>query len=319
MGRHSNDAGRGGRVGGQLALGAFLLVLLVGGTVGVVRPGFLRDAAGWRPWSQAASQGCPAATVALVVSPELLRAVQDATALVDGRPLPDGRCLRVDVRSQSARDVVAGAAAVPISRAPELWIPDSSLWAAQVPSWPVEPAARFASSPVVLATSEAAVEQLNWASKPPSWAVATGGVRPLAIPNFDANAAGLVAMISLWQSLGSGAAAERAVAAAVLAASRAQAPTAEAALEAATRNEAGAPLLLTSELNVFSTNRDSRGSRLVAVYPRDGEPSLDYPILQVAPDRWNTGQAQAVRTVVGALTADEAGDIVRRLGLRDVN
>jgi hypothetical protein len=76
---------------------------------------------------------------------------------------------------------------------------------------------------------------------------------------------------------------------------------------------------VTSELSVFSTNRGNPTSRLVAVYPKNGSPLLDYPVLRIAPRLQGSSKSIATDSVVAALEQGRARELVRRSGLRDAS
>jgi Ca-activated chloride channel family protein len=269
------------------------------------------------PWNQPAAASCSETAISIVVAPELQAAVDAIVRPLQGTRLADGSCLQATVTAEDSAATVRKAQLLPPDRAPQLWIPDSSLWIRQVDQWPLQTETSFASSPLIIATSGAVVGQLGWAANPPTWAQALSGVRPVAMPNLQSNASGVLAVLGLWQSLGKTAAADQAVAAAALASTRSTAPTPSVVVDAAVKNDPATPLLVTSEVNVFTTNRSTSGSRMVAVYPRDGSPSLDYPVLRVAPRLQGVSRSIATDTVVGALEGAAARDIVRRNGFRD--
>ena len=266
------------------------------------------------PW---ADRACPTTVVQLSVATEVKQPVTSILAPLQGRSLADGHCLHAVVTAQAPADIVSAAAVLPPDRAPQIWIPDSSLWTRQVARWQLGREGSVASSPLLIATSASAITTLRWESRAPTWAEGLSGVRPVAMPNLQGDAAGLLSIISLWQSLGKGQVAEQAVAAAVLAVTRSTAPTMQVALDAAVRNDPAAPLLTTSEAAVFATNRGASTPRLVAVYPRDGSPSLDYPIERVAADEQSASDTIAINTVLAALQAPGAQPIIRRAGFRD--
>ncbi len=311
VGRHRGSAGK-------RRWGVLTGVLVLAAVVTVATPPVARRLGLPLPWA-AADQSCARTAITLAVAPEAVPAVEEILRPLQGRPLADGHCLTAAVQNVAPAAFVASAALLPPDRAAQIWIPDSSLWTRQVQRLPLQQESALASSPLVVATSPAAVAKLGWAAKPPSWAQALSGVRPVAMPDLQSNAAGLVAILALWQSLGKGQAADQAVAAAVLAASRSTAPTAQAALAAAADNDPDAPLLATSEIAVFNANRGSDSPRLVAVYPSDGSPALDYPVLRVAPEAQGATRTAAVNAVLTALAADSARAVVRRNGLRDGN
>jgi hypothetical protein len=271
------------------------------------------------PWENSAALTCTRTQVQVTVAPELADAVTSVVHPLQGTQLADGHCLQAIVTPQAAPDTVRNAQTLAAEQAPQLWIPESSLWERQVDGWPLQTESSLASSPLVIATSETVVARLGWANHPPTWAEALSGIRPAAMPDLQNNASGVLSILGLWQSLKQQDAktADQAVAAAVLASTRSTAPTPAFVVDKAVKNDPTTPLLVTSELNVFTTNRGNAASRLVAVYPRNGSPSLDYPILRVAPRVQGSSKSIATDTVVGALESTSTRDLVRRAGLRD--
>jgi Ca-activated chloride channel family protein len=271
------------------------------------------------PWGRLVADPCPTTQVRITVAPELADATYAIVEPLQGTKLVDGHCLRAEVSAEAAPATVLSARTLPVEQAPQLWIPESSLWERQVEAWTFQSEGPLATSPLVIATSESVVGRLGWAAHPPEWAEALSGVQPVAMPDLRNNASGLLAILGLWQSLNKTPAADQAVAAAVLASTRSTAPTPSFVIDKAVADDPATPLLVTSELNVFTTNRRNASSRLVAVYPRNGSPSLDYPILRVMPRTQGSAKSIATDAVVGALESASAHESVRRSGLRDVS
>lgn len=269
------------------------------------------------PWSGSAPTSCTPMQIQISVVPELSNAVETLLRPLQGSKQPDGACLQAVVTSEAATETIRKTQVLPADRAPQLWIPDSSLWERQIQTWPLTADGSVASSPLVVATSEAVVAELGWAGHPPTWGQVLSGIRPVAMPDLQNNASGVLSILGLWQSLGKTPAADQAVAAAVLASTRSTAPTPTSVVDAAVRNDPATPLLVTSELSVFAANRGNASSRLVAVYPQDGSPALDYPILRVSPASQGLARTLAVDSVIAALKGTSARDLVRRSGLRD--
>jgi hypothetical protein len=263
------------------------------------------------------SSRLPTTAVSVVAAPDISPVVEQVVSTVDGRELPDGRCLEVTVSSQRPADTVAGAQIAPLDRAPDLWIPDSSLWLGRVEQWEPTPIARFASSPVVIGTSTAVVADLGWAEQPPTWDAALGGSRPVAAPNIAQDAAGLSAELALFQVLGKGEKAQTALAGAVLAGLRADAPTRESAVAIAQTDAADAPLIPLTEQAVSNANSETTDPKLVAVYPRGGLPSLDYPVTRIEGSDPTTQERTATRAVADALASPATRATVRAAGFRD--
>ena len=160
-------------------------------------------------------------------------------------------------------------------------------------------------SPVVLATSRAAADQLRLddhaADLGPG---ARQGTPPLAVPDLAASAEGLAALGAVRASLGGGADADNAVVQAVLAAGRAgrspRPPTRCAARARRRRRPARA-----GERAGGVARRPRRGRRLAGrgLPERRARPSLDYPVLRVG--RASGDPRRAVDAVVGALTSPD--------------
>jgi Mg-chelatase subunit ChlD len=72
-----------------------------------------------------------------------------------------------------------------------------------------------------------------------------------------------------------------------------------------------------SEQEVLVTNEEAGSDSLVAIYPSDGSPSLDYPVLHVTAS-YEAAEA-AIDGVVQALTAPSAGTKARAAGFRDTD
>jgi hypothetical protein len=102
---------------------------------------------------------------------------------------------------------------------------------------------------------------------------------------------------------------------AVLAAQRGPAVSATDALAAGRAGGPDAPLVPVSEQEVYATNKAAERSSLVAVYPREGSPSLDYPVVRVGSPSGDA--AAAVEAVVNRLTSDTARTAALDAGFRD--
>jgi len=257
-----------------------------------------------------------AGTVRVTVAPELADPV--STLLADPVPVGEQECVDVDVAGEQPLQTVASLSAVTADRLPQLWVPDSSVWLARAAQAPVtlEPLASVASSPVVVATSRSAVEELGWAASPPTWGQAMTSGRSVAVPDIASSPEGLAALAAVRASLGGGEDAENAVVQTVLAAARGEVPSVDAAVEQASGGAADAALVPLSEQEVFAANRGQDSPALVAVYPADGSPFLDYPLVRVAGDAEGAPPQEWVDAVAERLTSDAASAAVRRAGFR---
>jgi Ca-activated chloride channel family protein len=317
MTRHVGTLSRGGR--GRVVLlvlvtTAVLAVLVT--AVLTVNPGNILARA------PVVGDTCPSTRLAntsvnIVAAPDIAPVVEQVVTPLRSRELPDGRCLQVTVSSQNPAETVAGAQILPLDRAPNLWVPDSSLWLGRIEQWKPQPITAFASSPVVVGTGAAVASSLGWNKKPPTWDAALGGRRPVAAPNIAQDAAGLSAALALWQALGKGEKAQTALAGAVLAGLRAGAPTRESAVAVAQSNTATAPLIPLTEQAVQEANRDVPDPKLVAVYPQGGLPSLDYPVARVEASDLTPEKRTAIQVIADALASPTTRAIVRNAGFRD--
>jgi hypothetical protein len=252
-------------------------------------------------------------TVAVTVAPELGALAEDR--LSEPIPLDDGGCAVADVTAQEPLQTVGDLGALEEDALPDVWVPDSSLWPARVPEVPVEADGSLGSSPVVLATSRAVADELGWTEEPPAWGEALASDRPVVVPDLATSAEGLAALAAVRTSLGGGEEADNAVVQAVLAAERGPAVSLAEALAAGSENTEDAPLVPVTEQEVYAVNADAEDSSLVAVYPSEGSPPLDYPVLRVgSPSGDDTA---AVDAVVEALTSDTAQKSALQAGFRD--
>lgn len=304
------------RGGGIVAAVTAAIAVAAFATPAVI-PGVLPGVRAKLPWFPAES--CGETVVEVVVAPVVESAVGRAVASVQGRRLPDDTCLRVQVRGQSSSDTVSGSGVLPAASAPQLWVSDSSLWSAQVQTWRLQAAGSFASTPVVLAANRATVAALGWAATPPSWTAALDGTRPLAAPQLSTSTPGLLTMQALWQVAGRNTAAERRLAAALLTVGRTPGVGADeaSALRTVEQGGVGQPLVATTEQAMRAINLDSAKQGLVAVYPSEGSPRLDFPILRIAPDQQSAALNAGADAVVATLTGKAGRTAARDAGFRD--
>jgi Ca-activated chloride channel family protein len=285
----------------------------------IIFPTLLPGSVGHLPWAK--PKDCPSTVVEIVTAPVVEQAVTEAVAGVQGWRLPEGECLKVQVRAQSSYDTASGSAILPSGRAPQLWIADSSIWLPQVHDWQLKVAGSFGSTPIVLGSNIATAAVNGWSTTPPSWSTALDGSHPLAAPQLTTTANNLLTMQALWQTSGMGAAAEHKLAAALLAVSRTQDidSGSQITLRAISRGGAGQPLVPSTEQSVLAVNQDSVTPNLVALYPTEGSPILDFPIVRIAPNLRASAQQAGTDVVVAALSGTSGRRAAHRAGLRDPN
>ncbi len=252
-------------------------------------------------------------TVRVAVAPELGAVAQEL--LDEPQDLGGGTCAVAEVTAQEPLQTVGDLSALEGSALPHVWVPDSTLWTVRAGDADLDASGSMATSPVVLGTSRAAADALGWTASPPDWRAALSGERPIAVPDLAASAEGVAALAAVQSSLGGGDQADNAVVQAVLAARRGPATTPADALAAASANDVDAPLVPISEQEILSVTRVDEESQLVAVYPAEGSPQLDYPVLRVGSPA--DDDRAAVDAVVRTLTSGAARTAVLDAGFRD--
>ncbi|WP_243737622.1 substrate-binding domain-containing protein [Blastococcus xanthinilyticus] len=273
-------------------------------------------AAGGLVWWLAGSGGCDErVTVDVTVAPELGELTEQV--LADEIVVEDRLCVDTAVATQQPLQTVGDLSVLEPDALPDVWVPDSSLWRARAAEAPLEVVGSMGASPVVLGTSSDAVAELGWAEEPPGWGEALSGGQPLAVPDLATSAEALAALTAVSTALGGGEEAGNAVVQAVLAAQRGPALSAADGLAAGRDGGADAPLVPVSEQEIYALNQAGEDSSLVAVYPEQGSPVLDYPVLRVGTPEGD--QAEAVAAVVEALTSDAARTAALEAGFRDAD
>ncbi|MPQ97993.1 VWA domain-containing protein [Modestobacter sp. I12A-02628] len=253
---------------------------------------------------------CAPQRVDVTVAPDLLAAV----TAVFARPDTADPCVRAVVTAAEPADTVVDLRATRGARLPDVWVPDSAIWPTRVPAGLTAVTGTFATTPLVLGTSRAAADRLGWSTQPPTWAQALQGAEPVAYPDFDRSAAGVASLAALYTSMGGGVDADDAVIAAVLAGLRAGDSAIADAMAAARLGDPAAPVVPMTEQQVLATGS---GSQLVAVYPADGSPRLEAPVVRVG-EATSEGEGRAVERVLRALTSYAGQGAATTAGFRDV-
>jgi hypothetical protein len=259
-----------------------LLVLLAGGLVGAA-PTFslLGSATSRLPWSTQPS-ACPSTHVAVLAVPDISSVVHQLVAPLDGRRLPDGSCLVVDLDDEQPAATAAQAASNPMPDLPQVWVPDSSLWISQARTWPVQAVGSLATSPVILAGRHEGVDALGWSRRPPTWRKALDPSRVIIAPGVTDDAALLTALLAIAAGQRSSDA-FAVVAPSLLAATRAPTADLAAAIPLAQTASPSAPLILTTEQRLRRAMEGRPGPALVSVVPTGAPAVLDYPVTRVRP------------------------------------
>ncbi|WP_448611223.1 VWA domain-containing protein [Geodermatophilus sp. URMC 60] len=252
------------------------------------------------------------AVVRVAVAPELAPVAEQV--LTDAEGLRPEDCASARVTAQEPVQTVGDLGALDAGDLPHLWVPDSSLWTTRAGDAALETVGSVAASPVVLATSRSAVDELGWADGAPGWATALASEQGIAVPDLATSAEALATLSAVRTALGGGEDADNAVVQTVLAAERGPSVSPRDALTAGSEGAPDAPLVPVSEQEVWAANADAEDPQLVAVYPEEGSPRLDYPLVRVGPA--SATDAAAVDAAVRALTSDTARTAVQEAGFR---
>ncbi|TNC22674.1 VWA domain-containing protein [Amycolatopsis alkalitolerans] len=258
-------------------------------------------AAGWITVDRVTAEpGCPRQDVVRVAAAPEVAPVVDRI----GREVAAGKCFRFEVIDRDPAAVAASLAVGDGTRRPDVWIPDSTLrlrrakaaGAVDVP----ESGSPIATSPVVFALTEAAARALGWPAKTPTWqGLLTSGVT-VGIPDPGSDPVGVSALLGLAKALPPGAD----QAAAMRRLSPNTLPGLDdlyARLPAGGSSKQPISAFPASEASVLAHDA-AGGDRLVAVYPPQPVPSLDYPfaVLGDAGSAQQAAAAELVRALLGA-------------------
>lgn len=266
-----------------------------------------------------ADAGCTEVVQVWVVSGDDLA---PALQVLDSAPLgpdADGVCADVQAVGQGAAETLELlTSGLDSPRRADVWIPDSTLWAAraQEAEVAVESLSSLGTSPVVVASNPVAMAATGWDAAPPTWSQVLGAEHPLAVPDLRGSASTVLALAAARGAEASPEAALMTVRT-VLARQRVGSLTPSEGLVMAATGGAEAPLVLTSEQDVMRRTAGADAPALLAVAPTDGTPVLDYPVLAVpaVAERTPADEA-AVQMVLDALTGAPGQAAAAAAGLR---
>ena len=261
---------------------------------------------------RAAARCAGSRTVRVVVDPTLASTLRRVAAEQSGTPLSTGVCAEVDVLAQPSAQTASRLGDDPRAATayglPDLWVPDSSVWLGRAVADPprddvtLTDLGSFVSSPLVVAASPEVADSTGWAAAGPSWAQVLGSGRPVALPDLAGSAAGIHVLLALQASVGEGQARRDALGTAAAAVRLGTVTDPAAAFALLDAGGEDAPLVPTSEQQVFQESRGSISTPAVAVRPTGPRTSLDYPVVRVdTPQRRAGADAAAVEGVVRLL------------------
>ncbi|NUR84501.1 MAG: solute-binding protein, partial [Nonomuraea sp.] len=238
----------------------------------------------------------------------------------------DSKCVEVTEARESAAKTANGLAAG--KSAADLWVADSSLLVANLRNSPAgsavpEPSGKVALSPVVLAAAKSSAAKLS-ASLTPSWAgmIAAANVanpdgpgRKVRVLALDPqkNSAGLAALLAAATSAKE-AGQDKALVGALKEISGQLASDSSALLASLTvKSGRKVPVGVASEQAIYAHNAKKPEAPVVALYPKEGTLSLDYPLTIVTKDPATQKAAENFKQDLGT---DSAKKVLREAGFR---
>lgn len=228
------------------------------------------------------------------------------------QPVVDGKCVQVQVEARGAADVAKELPTAQINP-PALWIPDSSMWAAEsqrqagdvgadAPRLDIR--APLATSPLVIAGSERAMTELGWPITPVSWAKVVDPRVSVTLSDPTTSTEGLATLAVIRARLGNPDGSPKPeLIGALLRVGREALPSVRDAFGKVVQGNEDAPVFTAPEQSVLSANRTAGSRRVVASYPQEGTVAFDYPVVRVSrpgeaasTERAAAGFEEALRT-----------------------
>jgi Ca-activated chloride channel family protein len=267
-----------------------------------------------------AAGACNTATpVKIVAAPAIAPVIQEITK----RDI-DATCIAIRIVPQNAADVsaeLAGGSNEP----PALWIPDSSLWPKRARKdaasqggnqLRIEEHEPIAISPLVAVTARKDAAKLGWPDTSPGWQELIAGPIPTTIGDPLSTTEGLATLLVVRQLLGNPDGTPRPeLVGALLQVGRGAVPAVQSAYDRL-GGDSEALAFTATEQSVVSYNRAGGRAAVVAMYPKDGTVSLDYPVVRVSRPEEPSALADAAETVDAALRTPEALNTLQAAGFR---
>jgi hypothetical protein len=320
--------GRRGRRLPVPAVGALGLVLVVAvGCYAVAASAACRGNADLTLQVAAAPDIAPALTRAIDRFNETEGAAEDTCVRAAVRPT-DPAAMTVLLSGQGVAEGVV--------RRPDVWIPDSSLWTSLVSTSPRKGGpfqvrrTSLARNPIVLGLPQGLVDGLKsrGVTVAPSWNLLLGSIPGapggapavppelvrLQVPDPSRSSVGMGALVLARHLLAGRSGQEEVFTSLVRTARENLVPSVEAELRSlGDRGRTRHPVLLVPEQAVFAYNGGRPAERLIALYPREGTPSLDYPFTVTTGD---AVRVKAAGLLERALRSPAAADEFLEAGFR---
>jgi hypothetical protein len=234
-----------------------------------------------------------------------------------------GSCADVRISPKDSTAFADALANPPPGRQPKVWIPESSFWLgrAQARGAFELPASgtSVASTPVVVALTEAAAGQLGWPAQPVPWAALLGPqatTLAVGIPDPAADPVGIAGLVGVQAITGpDGGPAESQVLRRLSQHVVTRASDLYLRLPEAGSGGDTLSAFLTSEQALLRHNARTRGTPMVASYPDAGVPTLDFPYV-VLPGA-DKPTLSVATTFLSHLLGPAARQALQEAGFRD--
>ncbi|MEV0677325.1 substrate-binding and VWA domain-containing protein [Actinosynnema sp. NPDC050436] len=241
------------------------------------------------------------------------------------QPVVDGKCVQVQVEARGAADVSHELPTAQINP-PALWVPDSSMWAAesrrqagdQGPDAPrLDIKGSLASSPLVITGSEGSMSALGWPVTPVSWARVVDPQVAVALSDPTTSSEGLATLAVIRAQLGNPDGTPKPeLVGALLRVGRSALPSVRDAFGKVVQGAENAPVFTATEQAVLAANRAAGSRRVVGSYPKEGTISFDYPVVRVSRSGEVAGTAQAAAGFEQALRTERSARRFADAGFR---
>ncbi|MDQ2583354.1 substrate-binding and VWA domain-containing protein [Saccharothrix yanglingensis] len=262
----------------------------------------------------------------VVVTPAVEEVVRGAADDYQAtQPVVDGKCVQVQVEARGAADVSKELPTAQINP-PALWVPDSSMWAAETQRQAGDEGADaprldisdpLASSPLLIAGSTRAMTDLGWPIAPVSWAKVVDPKVSVTLSDPTTSTEGLATLAVIRAQLGNPDGTPKPeLIGALLRVGRAALPSVRDAFGKVVQGADDAPVFTASEQSVLAANRAAGSRRVVASYPEEGTVSFDYPVVRVSRSGEQPGTAEAAEDFERALRTDHTGRRFAEAGFR---
>ncbi|MGI5503468.1 substrate-binding and VWA domain-containing protein [Lentzea sp. CA-135723] len=243
------------------------------------------------------------------------------------QPVVNGRCVQVQVESRNAADVANELPTAQINPH-SLWIPDSSMWAAEAqrqsaetgpeaPKLDIKPS--LATSPLVMAGSEQAMSKIGFPVTPVSWSKVVDPRVQISMSDPTMTSEGLASLFVIRTLLGNADGTPKPeLVGTLLRVGRSAVPSVRDAFGKVTTDAEKAPLFAATEQSVVANNRAVKDNAVLGAPPKEGTLSFDYPLVRVSRPNEPEGIGEAAAEFERALRSPETSKRFGEAGFRTV-